>query len=215
MKVGIPQTLIYYRYGKIFKKFLENIGIKVILSPKTNKKILNDSLKIAPSEVCLPIKLYFGHINAIKNKVDYLLLPRIVQEGESKYPCPRIKNITDIVNNMMENMPNTLEPVIDRNNTLEEALRKLGKTFTENKEKIEQAIQVSIKKEENKINFKKDKPTIAILSHPYHLHDEFLNGMLFKLLKNYNISIITNEQIPQKNKHKPLKKCFGHQNRKF
>lgn len=202
MKIGIPQTLTYYTYGKIFQKFLKNLGLEVILSPKTNKKILEKGLKLGPNEVCLPIKLYFGHINEIKDSVDYLLLPRIIQEGKKLYPCPRIKNVTDIVINSMENLPKILDPLIEDKEKLDEVLRKLGKQLKQDDKKIETAIKEALKKEKRKVATKKNKKTLAVLSHPYHLQDEFLNGMLFKILKKYGINTITNEEITQKIKHK-------------
>ena len=41
MKIGIPRGLLYYYYFPLWKTFYENLGFKIILSPETNKSILD------------------------------------------------------------------------------------------------------------------------------------------------------------------------------
>jgi len=47
-KVGIPRALHYYRYYPFWKKLLEELDAEIVLSPPTNKKIVEEELKIPP-----------------------------------------------------------------------------------------------------------------------------------------------------------------------
>lgn len=41
MKIGIPKGLLYYRYETLWKTFFSELGIDYIVSPDTNKEIMN------------------------------------------------------------------------------------------------------------------------------------------------------------------------------
>ena len=41
IKIGIPRAFLYYRYGVLWKSFFEKLGLNVVLSPETNREILN------------------------------------------------------------------------------------------------------------------------------------------------------------------------------
>ncbi len=71
-KVGIPRALHYYNYFPLWKTFFTELGAKVVLSPPTNRRVLDAGVKHASSEVCLPVKVYLGHIDALRHEVDYL-----------------------------------------------------------------------------------------------------------------------------------------------
>ena len=43
-KVGIPRALHFYRYFPFWKKLLEELDVELILSPPTNKKIVEEGV---------------------------------------------------------------------------------------------------------------------------------------------------------------------------
>lgn len=75
--VGISRSLLYYKHNNLWSTFFSELGIKTIVSNKTNKKILEKGCKIAQYEACLALKIYLGHISELINKVDYVLISRI------------------------------------------------------------------------------------------------------------------------------------------
>ncbi|MCG8532537.1 MAG: acyl-CoA dehydratase activase-related protein, partial [Desulfovibrionales bacterium] len=87
--VGIPRCLFYYNYFPGWNEFFHGFGAKVILSPPTNKKILDLGVQQAVDEVCLPVKLFFGHVEILKKKVDYLFVPRIMSVTPKEWICPK------------------------------------------------------------------------------------------------------------------------------
>ena len=56
MTIGIPRSLFYY-LEDITEYFLEKLDVKVIVSPKTNKHIIDEGSKWANDEMCLSITL--------------------------------------------------------------------------------------------------------------------------------------------------------------
>ena len=68
MKLGIPRALFYYLNGDIVINCFKKLGIDIVVSPKTTKKIIEDGLYYAPDEMCLSMKNYLGHVAYLKDK---------------------------------------------------------------------------------------------------------------------------------------------------
>ena len=87
IKIGIPKAFLYYRYSILWKKFFELLGIKVIISPETNKEIIERGKELSIDEACLSSKIYFGHVSYLVDKCDYLLVPRVSDYGKGNKVC--------------------------------------------------------------------------------------------------------------------------------
>ena len=94
MKIGFPRALFYFDYFPFWFGFFRQLGIEVVTSPPTNRKIMELGLKAASDETCLPIKLLSGHIQVLKD-VDAIFLPRIVSVEEATYCCPKFLGIPE------------------------------------------------------------------------------------------------------------------------
>lgn len=96
-KIGIPRVLFYYYYYPFCKCFFEELGFDVVVSPKTNRDILQKGLDQSSNELCIPIKLLYGHVLALKDKVDYIFLPYMISTHEGSYLCPKLIGSPDII----------------------------------------------------------------------------------------------------------------------
>jgi predicted nucleotide-binding protein (sugar kinase/HSP70/actin superfamily) len=108
-KVGIPRGLLYYRYFPLWQTFLQELGCEVILSTPTTKQMVSQGAGIAVSDLCLPIKAYFGHILSLKDRVDLMFVPRYISIEEDAYMCPKFLGLPDMVASTIEGLP----PLID------------------------------------------------------------------------------------------------------
>jgi predicted nucleotide-binding protein (sugar kinase/HSP70/actin superfamily) len=88
-RIGIPRALLYYKFADMWETFFERLGAEVMVSPITTKKIKEEALKIAPNEDCYSTKLYFGHVLALEDKVDYLFIPRFGGYRWNCVSCPK------------------------------------------------------------------------------------------------------------------------------
>src|SRR5665648_1301511 len=94
VKIGFPRALFYYDYFPFWAGFFHQLGIDVVTSPPTNRKIMEQGLKKASDETCLPLKLLAGHIQALEN-VDAIFLPRMVSVAADTYSCPKFLGIPE------------------------------------------------------------------------------------------------------------------------
>jgi predicted nucleotide-binding protein (sugar kinase/HSP70/actin superfamily) len=96
-KIGIPKTLFYYSYYPLCYKFLTELGAEVIFSEKTNKTTIEAGLNTSSNELCIPLKVLYGHVLYLKDKVDYIFLPYVISSSKGSYYCPKIIGSPDII----------------------------------------------------------------------------------------------------------------------
>lgn len=101
--IGIPRGLFYYKYNPLFYGFLDALGFDVVVSPPTNKEILNEGIRAANSETCLPTKTFIGHCLALSRMgVDQILVPRIVSTKRRCYSCPKFLGLPDVAKSCLK-----------------------------------------------------------------------------------------------------------------
>jgi predicted nucleotide-binding protein (sugar kinase/HSP70/actin superfamily) len=171
LKVGIPRALIYYKFGEAFESFFKALGVEVVVSPHTNKKIKELAVSLAPNEDCYSTKLYFGHVMAIKDEVDYLFIPRFGGQDKRNVGCPKFIGLAEVLRSMFPDLPPIIMPHYNRAKGREGAIgfflnqvnlngdfkinlffkaMKIGFLFTKNPFKIIRAFRKAVKKYKQK-----------------------------------------------------------------
>jgi predicted CoA-substrate-specific enzyme activase len=118
LSVGIPRSLLVYDYAPLLIGYLNNLGVRVIISGKTNKEITENAVELAYTDSCFPIKLLHGHAEALKNS-DFIIFPSAIRlgrkEGEEnqKYTCPLVQASPFIIRQVLGLEKKILIPVID------------------------------------------------------------------------------------------------------
>lgn len=89
MKIGIPNALLYYYYGPFWTEFFKELGAEVVVSHSTDKKTVDMGIGVSVPEICVPIKIFNGHVlQLLKSGVDYVFIPRMASVEKGKYFCP-------------------------------------------------------------------------------------------------------------------------------
>lgn len=206
-KVGIPRGLFYYYYGDIWKDFLNSLNISYLISPLTNRLILDSGIKISNDEMCLSLKNYLGHVDYLKDKCEYILVPRISNFKNNNQTCTNFWSVYDIVNNLFD--VNLLHYNIDleKKDTLKKGLFKIGKELGKSKYEIKKAYKYALISNKKRIKknhiinvnkLKSDKTKILIVSHPYNLYDEMIGKDIMKYLIENNIQLIYSDKFDSK-----------------
>jgi len=98
--IGIPMALIYWELLPLFARFLEALGFEVVVSGRTDKRIIRMGVESVTAQPCFPVKVAYGHIaELIDKKVDYIFLPSIVSmtasfpENKHNQLCPYVQSI--------------------------------------------------------------------------------------------------------------------------
>jgi len=117
--VGIPRALLVYDFAPMLIGFLNALDARVVLSGKTTKEIMEQSVELAYTDSCFPMKLVHGHVAALKDKVDYILYPCGIRlgpkEGDAsqQYACPLVQASPFIVRTVLELGDKFLSPLLD------------------------------------------------------------------------------------------------------
>lgn len=218
-KVGIPRALFYYQYYPLWKTFFEELDVEVILSDYTTKKIMDDGSKSSVDEACLPIKIFHGHVMNIKDKVDYLFIPRFTSVSKSEYICPKFGGLPDMIRHTFKDLPQIIDTEVNlrksKGNAIKAAIE-VGSFFTEDQRKIKEAFnkaQVSYREFRDRVkegilpcdildkklsvikgNDRK-RLNIAVVGHVYNLYDKYTNMNMLEKLKRSGADIITVDMI--------------------
>lgn len=220
IRIGIPRGLWYYDYFPLWKSFYENLGAEVIVSNPTNKKILDQGVKHTVDEACLPVKIFHGHILDLKDRVDYIFVPKMMSVYEKEYICPKFCGLPEMVNHSIPDLPPLIDDEINFNRSrkhLKKTIYRFGSYVTKNPFTISRAYRHALeeyrdyqrkleegflpidgrplKQTEIKV---KNKKRIALLGHPYHLYDSLGSMNVIKKLMDYNVELIIPEMITMK-----------------
>ena len=199
IKVGIPRALYYYHYGDMLKSFFKYLDLEFVISPKSNKEIYKIGLDNSQDEMCSALKMYFGHVYYLKDRVDYIIIPRIDNYGIDNQMCTNFMAIYDIVKNKFN--INILNFNIDyvKNEKEYDGLMKIGRELGFDKKLIKTAY-IKTKKylkllnkqriNENYHKLLSKKKKILLIGHPYVLYDNLLGEQIIHLLKKQNIETI-------------------------
>lgn len=215
IKIGVPRALFYYKQFSFWKTFFQMLGADVIVSPQTNAQILNRGVEVASSEICLPVKVFFGHALDLADKCDFVFVPRIVSVEKSTYTCPKFLGLPD----MLKALP---EPITilsadfnakKKDRYFYKSLYELAAPINKNPVSIYKAYKEASKaikifhqkKLEGNLTYdilnesgvKRDKELkIGVVGHPYNVYDPYISLNFLERLKKQKISIKTLENVP-------------------
>lgn len=208
IKIGIPRGFLYYRNYILWKNFFEGIGCTLILSPITNKTIIEDGKNLSVDEACLPSKIYMGHIKYLSDKCDYILVPRICNYGSGNRVCMKFNGIFDVVRNVFPNIK-ILDYNIDYVKFRYELFGfiKMGLKLNKNLFKV-MCSYIKAKSRERKYNaslvqsqiniLKSNKLKILIVAHPYVIYDEYLGKTILDYFKDNGIDVLYGDRLDKK-----------------
>ncbi|MDK2932196.1 MAG: hypothetical protein PWP27_6 [Clostridiales bacterium] len=217
IKVGIPRALLYYEYYPMWRTFLEELKVEVVLSDKTTKPILNDGVRHCVDEACLPVKLFHGHVMNIKDKVDYLFVPRLKSVAKSEYICPKFCGLPEMVKYSMSDLPPIIDSEVNLRKSksqLYQSFYRVGKLFSNNTYEIKKAYHNALKKQAEFINQVrqgkypieiienqkiyangKENLCIALIGHVYNIYDQYISMDILSKLCQQGIKVITPELL--------------------
>jgi predicted nucleotide-binding protein (sugar kinase/HSP70/actin superfamily) len=99
VKVGVPRAMYYFDQYPFWATWLDELGVDVVLSDKTNRGISNAGQDHTVAEPCYPITVAHGHIHQLIEKdPDFILLPNVINaeatdDQMESYLCPWGQNL--------------------------------------------------------------------------------------------------------------------------
>ncbi len=231
--VGIPRVLNMYENYPFWFTFFDELKFKVVLSPRSSKKIYELGIETMPSEsVCYPAKLVHGHIMSLINqKVNYIFYPSLPYEkvedaeADNHYNCPIVTSYPEVIKNNMDILHtsgvkffNPFLPYDDKEKLKVRLFQVLGNELGISKAEIEQAVEkawveeekaredVRIKGEET-LKYLQDtgKKGIVLAGRPYHVDPEIHHGIP-QIITSFGFAVLTEDSVAHLGKiERPLR----------
>jgi predicted CoA-substrate-specific enzyme activase len=216
--IGIPRVLMFFEQFPLWAVFFEELGVKVVLSDKTNRKLINKGLEEVLAETCYPVKVAYGHVaNLIEKGIDRIFLPSIIDlEKENddvnrSYNCPLIQGIPFMLRPAFRDRARILSPSIfmaKEKENLKGQMKKIGREFGKETGEITSAITAALKAQEEfeRIRrergqeilktLKKNNEAVVVIGKPYNVHDLGLNLNIAKKLRHLGVLAIPFDLLP-------------------
>lgn len=225
-KIGIPRALLYYYYYPMWKGFFQALGLEVVISAKTTKAILDKGVKQSVDDACLPVKLFFGHVLDLKDKVDYIFIPRMVSVEKKAYICPKFLGLPDMIRYNIPDLPPVIDVTVNmcrKDKNLYKSFAETGRVFTKNPLAIRRAFRQGIEELErfNRLNrlgylphetienmeqgliaqnFRPAQPaelTIALIGHGYNIYDTYISMNVIEKLREMGVRVVTPDNLKE------------------
>lgn len=207
LKIGIPRALLYYWYGFLWENFWDSAGFEVITSPVTDRRILMDGVNAALDELCLPVKIFLGHVMALAPSADRIMIPHLIKVEPDAYICPKFMGLPDIASHALPALKPKLFTVkvgpdhIDMLDSLNKAARRLGASgrrvdLSNRPESAEIIPALAVFNSYQRNAEIAATLTIGLLGHAYCLYDPGFNHNLLPFLIANRIRILTPEMLP-------------------
>jgi predicted nucleotide-binding protein (sugar kinase/HSP70/actin superfamily) len=206
--VGIPQALLYHRFAPMWLHFFRSLGCRVLISPKTNRQILEQGIRAAIDETCLAVKIYLGHVAYLVDKVDYIFIPRLVSLYKGEDLCVKFFALGDIARNTFADIK-ILEYTVDMNENQRElfGILKMGlqicsnplqvlRAYWQSLERLHLYDSAQLNKQQREIESPDaSKTRILLAGHPYILYDALLGKQVTSLLQAQDVQIVYSDIV--------------------
>ncbi len=220
--IGIPRVLNMYEDYPFWFTFLTNLGFRVLVSEKSNRKTYEKGMESMPSEsVCYPAKLSHGHIISLLQQgiktIFYPCMPfsrKEYKDADNHYNCPIVISYSEVLKNNVEELKaddvTFLNPFLPfEPKTLAETILELPefKKYNFTKKELLNAAQ---KAEEEYRHCREDIHAeglkavkyldenhlkgIVLAGRPYHIDPEINHG-IDTLITSLGLAVITGDSV--------------------
>jgi len=216
--IGIPRILMFFEQFPLWAAFFKELGIRVVLSDKTNSRLIHRGLQEVLAETCYPVKVAYGHmVNLMEKGVDHIFLPCVIDlekdrdDVDRSYNCPYIQAIPFILKAAFETKVKIKSPTIfmaKEQRNLEKQMVEIGREFGKTKKDVDSAISIALRSQEEfeRMRLKRgqeileslreDEQAIVVIGKPYNVHDTGLNLNISKKLRKLGVTAIPYDMLP-------------------
>jgi len=231
----LPRGLLYYQYYPLYKVFFEALGAEVISSPPTDSQIFTAGCQLLSADICLPVKVYCGHVAYLADRCDLLFIPSIKSLSPRVYNCPKFIGLPDIVRASLSRLPKLLEPDIDFSRGrrhLYPQIYRLAWPFTRDPLKVNKAARQALETYRTYRKYLRELPLpqamqkaigdevaeeqsskaflrVGLVGHPYLLYDNYLNHRAVEKLKWWGVKVGFPEQVAEEEAEKLVREVSG------
>ena len=200
--VGIPKALTYYRYHVLWETFFRELDIETVISPDTDRSVLETGSAKAVDEMCLSAKIYLGHVDRLIGWCDYIFIPRIVNFGYRRDMCTTFAGMYDIARNIYRRTDQkflTANIDLRKGNREESAYREMAAVLGVPDAMAKKAYKTAVKADsaawkarirEEEQRAKTDGTKVMVAGHSYVLEDPYFGEPLMRTLESLGVTVL-------------------------
>ncbi|MCG6553357.1 MAG: acyl-CoA dehydratase activase [Candidatus Magnetominusculus sp. LBB02] len=213
--LGIPYIFLFHEFLPFWTTLLKKLGFGVVVSPKTNRQVVNLGVETVLSESCFPVKVAHGHVKwLLEQGIEHVFLPSFVNisapgEDFSKgSPCPYTQTMPYLSKAAFKHM-RLYRPIIDftrGDKYLIKQLKTAFRAFSPSSKTIEKALKdaknaqeefyIEMQERGSQILTGLAEKTIVIIGRPYNSFDSGVNLQIPKKLASLNVLSIPMDMLP-------------------
>lgn len=210
-RIGVPRALLYHKRAALWGEFFSELGVQMVVSPPTNRAIVETGCRISVDETCLSVKVAMGHIAWLAERSETVLCPRYVSMKKGELECSKLWGIYDIARNSVPGADIVGYSVDGSHEThkrtseageLYRLARRLGappshaamatmRALRAQREAMEKHVvaQESVRRRAS------DRPRVLVAGHAYNLYDESIGVPIIKTLEALGCEVIDSEGV--------------------
>ncbi len=218
--VGIPLVLNMYENIPFWQPFFDALGVKVIYSERSSKKLYEKGQDSIPSDtICYPAKLVHGHIESLYDQSpDFIFYPNIPfnfhekDYADNHYNCPIVAHYPEVIEANMDHLEldKFMQPYItlgDETKFITKLLTMLKGVLSVTKRELKYAFNKGMKayldfretvqKEgERALVYAQEHNlnTIVLAGRPYHIDPEINHGIP-KMIRSLNVVVVSEDAL--------------------
>jgi predicted nucleotide-binding protein (sugar kinase/HSP70/actin superfamily) len=225
MKIGLPGALLHMYYRTFWRTFFSELGLEVVESGPTTTEIVNRGIKLAVPEICVPMKIYTGHVaELLARGVDLVYIPRFIAIKPHESFCPKFLALPDMLKYTVPGLEGKLltHHLTAKTDDIATAVNylKLGNLFTADRTLIRAALERGREKwrtfrnlccldgyhcqaaNEALLDNRRDAPDhlplkIGLLGYVYNIYDPIISMEIVAKLRHLGAETVTFEMLKQ------------------
>lgn len=214
LTVGLPRALLYHRYAVLWRTYFDALGIDTVVSGETNRAVAEKGLAAASDEMCLSLKVYLGHVEALIGRCDRIFIPRIVDFGIRRVMCTTFEGLPDIAANIFRDRHIdilscniSVQGGIDERDGMVQMGRSLGYSKKEAKRALaaQRAADEAAAAAADQL-YKSDGLKIAVGAHPYVMDDDYYGRPVLDYLSEMGVTAIPAYAVDRREARKVTKR---------
>jgi len=223
MRVGIPRALGYYEYESLWRTFFTVLGAEVVVSLPTTDATLATLTGRATADLCFPVKVFCGHLLTLRDEADVIFVPALRRMEREASHCAKLAGLPDLARVILGDDAPILTVDVD----LAEGWQGLAKAvlsaagpFTRHPLRIGEAWNAAWQAHQETLSRRTAARRVAksaedsllrvaLLGHPYNLHDSYLNHCLLQRLERLGVHVSTADDVPAEAIQAGIKRLTG------
>jgi len=218
MRIGLPRSLFYHKHRVLWTRLLESLGHEIVVSPPTNRSILDLGCHAAVDETCLSVKIHLGHVAWLAGRCDAVLVPRCVSIARRQRECVKMWGLYDIVANALPDVP-LLTYSVDAAGISHRPTRHSGELYRFARSlgasplraatavggaTVAEARGARVKRraQQRVLAAPHARPRILVVGHSYNLDDELVGKPILDTLVEQGCEVLVSENVPTRAAHR-------------